>query len=118
MGLDFITAKAKGFRKLWDGGRKALATPNLLSPEEHWEEQHVLFEVQDGLTLTEGEPLSVQSSGTTLVALRGQDVVATAGNPPESVTNAIRRAKGYVMVRVARFSAVSRTADLAFRLQQ
>ena len=118
MGLDFITSKAKGFRKFWDGGRAALATLDLLSPEEQWEEQHVLFEVQDGVTLSEGEHLVVQISGTTLVALRGQDVVATAGNPPESVMTAIRRAKGYVMARVARFSAVSRTADLAFRLQQ
>ena len=48
---------------------------------------------------------------------RGHDVVATAGNPPETVVAAIRRAKGYVLARVARFSAVSRTADLAFRLQ-
>ena len=26
MGLDFITRKAKGFTKMWDGGREALAT--------------------------------------------------------------------------------------------
>jgi hypothetical protein len=118
VGLDFITAKAKGFRKLWDGGRTALSTPDLLSPEEQWEEQHVLFDVQDGVTLTEGEQLVVQIGGATLAALRGHDVVATAGDPPESVMTAIRRAKGYVMARVARFSAVSRTADLAFRLRQ
>ena len=116
MGLDFITAKAKGFRKLWDGGRTALGTPDLLSPDEQWAEQHVLFDVQGGVTLTEGEQLVVQVSGATLVALRGHDVVATAGNPPESVMTAIRRAKGYIAARVARFSAVSRTADLAFRL--
>jgi hypothetical protein len=118
VGLDFITAKAKGFRKLWDGGRTALATPDLLSPEEQWEEQHVLFDVQDGVTLTEGEQLVVQISGATLVALRGHDVLATAANPPESITTAIRRAKGYVLARVARFSAVSRTADLAFPFHQ
>jgi len=117
MGLDFITQKAKGFRKLWDGGRAALAAPNLLSPEEEWEEQHVLFDVHDGVTLAEGEELVVQITGEGLVALRGHHVVASAANPPDTVVNAIRRAKGYVLVRVARFSAVSRTADLAFRLQ-
>ncbi len=117
MGLDFITQKAKGFKKLWDGGRAALATPDLMPSEEEWEEQHVLFEVHNGCTLTEGEELLVQISGSSLVALRGHDAVATAGNPPESVLSAVRRARGYVLARVARFSAVSRTADLGFRLQ-
>jgi hypothetical protein len=116
MGLDFITKKAKGFTKMWDGGREALATPDLLSPEERWEEQLVLFEVHPGCTLAEGEELIVQVSGGTLVALRGHDAVATATNPPENVIGAIGRAKGYVIARVARFSAVSRTADLAFHL--
>jgi hypothetical protein len=116
MGLDFITRKAKGFTKMYDGGREALASPDLLSPEEQWEEQLVLFDVHQGCTLAEGEELLVQVSGETLVALRGHDAVATAANPPEAVMIAVRRAKGYVLARVARFSAVSRTADLAFRL--
>ena len=117
MGLDFITKKAKFFTKMWDGGREALAAPDLLSPEEQWEEQLLLFDVHQGCTLAEGEELLVQVSGQTLVALRGHDAVATAANPPESVMIAVRRAKGYVLARVARFSAVSCTADLAFRLQ-
>ena len=117
MGLDFIRHKAKGFKKLWDGGREALAAPDLLSPEAQWEEQLVLFDVHNGCTLVEDEELLVQTSGTSLVALRGHDTVATAVSPTESVTMAIRRAKGYVLARVARFSPVSRTADLAFRLQ-
>jgi hypothetical protein len=117
MGLDFITRKAKGFTKMYDGGREALASPDLLSPEEQWEEQLVLFDVHQGCTLVEGEELLVQVTGSTLVALRGHDAVATAANPPESVMIAVRRAKGYVLARVARFSAISRTADLAFRLQ-
>lgn len=116
MGLDFITRKAKDFTKMYDGGRETLAMPDLLSPEEQWDEQLVLFDVHDGCTLTEGEELLVQISGATLVALRGHDVVATAANPPENVVIAVRRAKGYVLARVARFSAVSRTADLSFRL--
>lgn len=85
--------------------------------EEEWEEQQVLFDVHDGCTLAEGEELLVQISGSSLVALRGHDAVATAGHPPENVLSAVRRARGYVLSRVARFSAVSRTADLAFRLQ-
>jgi hypothetical protein len=87
-----------------------------LSPEDLWEEQLVLFDVHLGCTLAEGEELLVQVSGATLVALRGHDAVATATNPPERVMIAIRRAQGYVLARVARFSAVSGTADLAFRL--
>ena len=117
MGLDFITQKAKGFKKLWDGGREALAAPDLLSPEEQWEEQLILFDVHDGSTLTEGEELLVQASGTNLVALRGHDIVATAVNPTERVRVAIHHARGYVLARVGRFSPVSRTGDLAFRLQ-
>lgn len=117
MGLDFITRKAKGFTKMYDGGREALASPDLLSPEEQWEEQLVLFDVHQGCTLAEGEELLVQVTASTLVALRGHDAVATAANPAESVMIAVRRATGYVLARVARFSVISRTADLAFRLQ-
>src|SRR5688572_6693208 len=117
MGLDFMEQKRGAFRKMYDGGKAALEAPDLLPADEEWEEQHVLFDVHEGTTLAEGEQLVVQVSGTSLVALRGHDVAATAGNPPESVVTAIRRAKGYVLARVARFSGVSRTADLAFRLQ-
>ena len=117
MGLDFITSKAKGFTKMYDGGREALAMPDLMSPEQQWEEQLVLFDVHHGCMLTVGEDLLVQISGSTLVALRGHDVVATAANPPEAVMIAVRRANGYVLARVARFSAISNTADLAFRMQ-
>lgn len=117
MGLDFITHKAKAFRKMFDGGRDKLAVPDLLPSDEEWEEQHVLFEVHEGCTLTEGEELLVQLVGSSLIALRGHDPVATAATPPESILTAFRRAKGYVVARVTRFSEVSRTADLAFLLE-
>lgn len=117
MGVDFIEQKKQGFRKMFDGGKSALVEPDLLPSDQEWEEQHVLFEVHDGCTLAEGEQLVVQISGSTLIAMRGNDIVATAGSPPESVVTAMRRAHGYVVARVTRFSAVSRTADLAFRLQ-
>lgn len=120
MGLDFITVKGKAFNKAWNGGAAALATADLFSPEESWDEQLVLFDVHDGCTLAEGEELVVQIAqiaDASLVALRGQEAVATAGNPPPSIMMAIRRARGYVLARVARYSAVSRTADLAFRVQ-
>ena len=116
MGLDFIMQKAKSFKKAWDRGRDALAAPDLLSPEEQWEEQFVLFDVHDGTTLTENEELLVQTGGTSLIALRGHDIVATAVSPAENVTTAIRHANGCALVRVARFSPVSGTADLAIRL--
>ena len=116
MGLDFITQKAKSFKKLWDGGRDALAEPDLFSPEEHWEEQRFLFDVHDGCTLTSGDELLVQPDTTGLVALRRHDIVATAVNPTDSVLTAVRRAKGYVIARVTRFSPLSRTADLTIRV--
>lgn len=117
MGLDFITAKAKAFKKAWNGSMAALAEPDLFSPDEEWDEQHVLFDVHGGCIVTEGEELVVQIAGGSLVALRGQQAVATAGNPPASIIAAISRAHGYVLARVARYSAVSRTADLAFRVK-
>ncbi len=117
MGIDFIEQKKRGFRKMYDGGRAALAEPDLMPSDQEWEEQHVLFEVHAGFTLAEGERVAVQIAGATLVALQGNDVAATAANPPDSVLTAMRRASGYAVARVARFSSVSRTADLAFRLQ-
>lgn len=117
MGVDFIHEKKQRFRKMFDGGRAALADPGLIQTEEEWAEQLVLFDVNDGITLTEGETLVVQIDGAHLVASRGNGVVATAGEPPAAVMTAMRKTAGYVLARVARFSAISRTADLAFRLQ-
>ena len=118
MGLDFITEKAKNFRKLWDGGRMRLEAPDLLESETEWEEQHVLFEVHGNDSLALGEELVVQVDGSTLVALRGHDVVATAGAPPQNVLTAVRSTRNtHLLVRVVRHSSISRTADLAFRLQ-
>lgn len=116
MGLDFIHQKKRAFRKMFDGGREALASPDLLPSEEDWEDQQVLFEVPRDCSLVDGDDLVVQISGSRLVALRGQDVVATAENPPESVVTAIKQAQGYVLASVVRFSSLSSTADLAFRL--
>lgn len=117
MGVDFIHEKKQRFRKMFDGASAALADPGLLQSDEEWEEQLVLFEVHDGIVLTDDEMLVVQIDGDHLVASRGNRVVATAGEPPASVMAAMRKTAGYVVARVARFSAVSRTADLAFRLQ-
>lgn len=117
MGVDFIHEKKQRFRKMFDGGRAVLADPGLIETEEEWDEQHVLFDVHDGITLNEGDTLVVQIDGDHLVASRGDAVVATAVEPPASVMTAMRRTAGYALARVARFSAMSRTADLAFRLQ-
>jgi hypothetical protein len=117
VGLDFITQKTKAFKKLWNGGRQALAEPDLMPVEEEWEEQHVLFDVREGCILSEGEELLVQTSGRLLVALRGYETVATASNPPRALMTALAKASGYTLARVARYSDLSRTADLAFRLQ-
>ena len=74
MGLDFIHQKKRAFRKMFDGGREALASPDLLPSEEDWEDQQVLFEVPRDCSLVDGDDLVVQISGSRLVALRGQDV--------------------------------------------
>ena len=116
MGLDFITQKGKVFHKMWDGGRTALATPDLFGGEAEWDEQHVLFDVQTGCRLDVGDELVVQVDGANLVAMRGHDVVATASAPPEGIAAGVAAA-GYTLARVARHSDVSKTADLAFRLK-
>jgi hypothetical protein len=116
VGLDFITQKGKAFHKMWDGGRTALATADLLDGEAEWDEQHVLFDVHRGIKLGVGDHLVVQVDGAALVALRGQDVVATASAPPAGILAAVTTA-GYALARVARYSDVSNTADLAFRVR-
>jgi hypothetical protein len=117
VGLDFITQKTKAFKKLWNGGRQALAGPDLMPIDEEWEEQHVLFEVRGGCVLAEGEELLVQIGGDSLIALKGYDTVATALNPPAALMIAIAKAGGYVLARIARYSDISHTADLAFRIR-
>jgi hypothetical protein len=116
MGMDFVTSKAKAFTKQWDGARAALAVADLLAAEAELLEQEVLFEVHDGFTLSVGEDLVVQLSGDELVALRGHDIVATAVCPPAGVVAFVKTAHGFALGCVTRYSAVSRTADVAFRV--
>jgi len=117
VGLDFIRVKGKAFVKQWDAGRDELTAPDLLEAEAEWQEQHVLFEIHHGFAVAVGEELVVQVDGDNLVALRAHDMVATATAPPANVLAAIREAHGYVLALVARYSPVSRTADLVFRLR-
>jgi hypothetical protein len=117
MGVDFIHQNKRHFRRAFDGGRAALADPGLFPSEHEEDEQLVLFDVHDGTTLAEGDMLVVQIDGEHLVASRGDGVVATAGEPPASIMAAMRNTSGYALVRVARVSTLSGTADLAFRLQ-
>jgi hypothetical protein len=118
MGLEFITAKARHFRKMYDGGRARLDTADLLISDEAWEDQLVLFDVLNGHAVIEGEELLIQASGPSLIASRDHDAVATATNPPPTVVNAILKAHGYVVARVVRYAPISNTADLAFRFQR
>jgi hypothetical protein len=117
VGIDFISAKRRFVKKVFNGGRAALETADLLVVEEVAEDLSVVFEIHEGVTLVEGEQLVVQVAAGTLVALR-DGVVATALNPPESVMTAMRRAHGVALGRVVRVSAMSRTANIAFRLER
>jgi len=117
VGIDFISAKRRFVKKMFDGGRAALETADLLIVEEVSDDLSVVFELHEGVTVVVGEELVVQAAAGTLVALR-EGVVATALNPPRPILSAMERAHGVALGRVVRVSAMSRTVNIAFRLKQ
>jgi hypothetical protein len=117
VGLDFIAAKRRFVRKMFNGGRADLETADLLIVEEIFEDLSVVFEIHPGVTIQQGEELVVQVSKRTLVAMR-DGIVATALNPPSSLLVAMQRAHNVAVGRVVRVSPVSRTANLAFRMER
>lgn len=113
MGIDFIAAKRRFFKKAHDGGRAVLEMADLFVVEQTTEDQSVVFEVHEPFVLLEGEEIAVHISGDTLVALR-ESIIATATNPPATVLAALRRAHGVALGRVVGVSPLSRTANIAF----
>jgi hypothetical protein len=117
VGVDFISEKRRFVKKMFNGGRAALETADLLIVEEVSDDLSVLFELHEGATVVEGEELVVQAAAGTLVALR-EGIVATALHPPPSILTAMERAHGVVLGRVVRVSTMSRTVNIAFRLER
>lgn len=117
MGIEFIAGKRHFVKKSFDGGVAALATADLLMADEVPEDQSVMFDLREGAVVTEGEELTVQVSGETLVALR-ENIIATATNPPASLVKALRAAYGFTVGHVVSISKYAPVIHIAFRVER
>ena len=71
MGIDFIRRAAPTFKKSWDWQRVILATPTLFTQQPTCVPRTVAADILSGVTLQEGEIVTVQFIGSNLVGLRG-----------------------------------------------
>jgi hypothetical protein len=113
MGIDFIRRAAPTFKKSWDRQRVILATPTLFTQQPTCVPRTVAADILSGVTLQEGEIVTVQFIGSNLVALRGLSQVAHFSDPPPDVTSAVQESYGMARGTVAHINPIAEVADIS-----
>lgn len=93
MGLDFIRARAKTFKKSWDRHRLDLSTRTLFTRDVVYSSRAALATATDD-GLEAGTPLIVRCRGDRLIAYIELMPVAEFINPPPDLINLVREGGG------------------------
>jgi hypothetical protein len=113
MGVDFIRRAAPTFKKSWDRQRVILATPTLLTKQPTCVARTVAADIVSGVTLQEGEYVTIQPNGDNLVALRGLSEVAHINDPPPDIFSAVQESYGIPRGTVAHINPIAEVADIS-----
>lgn len=109
MGSDFLQRVGATLKRSWDQGRVAMAETDLTTRQLVSGGRGVAADMVRGVTLTQGEHLTVQMEGGSLVARRRLTVVARNDNPSEAVVGVLNQ---FCNVRPATVSEVHDMAGL------
>lgn len=90
MGVDFISGRAKAYKKGLDREAAALACPDLFRQQPAPEARQVQGDLAPGISAKLGETLTVRLTDEGMVAYRRDAVVATFLSPPAEVVQALR----------------------------
>ena len=112
MGLDFIEKTKKAVRKKWDRARVKLATADLLTRNPERVGCSTVFELAANARLSEGDCVTVEAKGSSLVARRGLSVVAHAPQPPPQVLQAVKDSCGIAQGTVERVHRVASVVEI------
>jgi hypothetical protein len=116
MGLDFIRRSAPSFKKSWNNGRKELATPNLFTRTAGARSRSVVAKSDESSeALSPGSQITVASSGSELVMLKGNRRVGAALSAPADVIKGIKEAGGVAVGTVGTYHPLSKSFDVELK---
>lgn len=116
MGVDFISGKAKNFKKGWDREAAALARPDLFREQPCGEARLVQGEVRPAAAPPQvGDVLTVRLTEEGLVGYRLDAVVVVFPAPPQEVVDAVRQGCGVATGTVEQVGSLSGTVRVSLK---
>jgi hypothetical protein len=113
MGVEFIRKSAKTFKKSWDWHRVSLATPTLFTQQPTCVARTIAADMASGASLQTGEAVTVQLSGTDLVAMRGLSEVAYFVDPPLDVVSAVQESYGVASGTIEQINNIAGIVEIS-----
>jgi hypothetical protein len=113
MGADFARKAAKTFERSWDNGRVALATADLRTRPANCGPRAVAAEILAGVTLSQGEFVTVERSESALIARRGLTEVAQFNSPPPELVSAVDASCGVAKGTVEQIHEMAGVAEIS-----
>lgn len=115
MGVDFISNKAKSFKKGWDREAVALACPDLFRQQPLGESRQVQGDLLPGASATVGETLTVRLTETGMFAYRRDAVIAQFASPPSESLQAMREGCSIATAKVEQVGLLGGTVRVSLK---
>lgn len=115
MGVDFISNKARSYKKGWDRAAVTLACPDLFRQQPTAESRQVQGDLLPGASATVGETLTVRLTETGMFAYRCDAVIAQFTSPPGETMQAMREACGVAIARVEQIGLLGGTIRVSLK---
>lgn len=112
MGLDFIEKAKRTLRTRWDRERVQLGTSDLLTRMPEHGGCRAAFEISGDARLREGDQLTIESEGSSLVARSGLTVVARKDDPSPGDFTAVKESCGIAKGTVAKVHDPAGVAEI------
>lgn len=107
MGVDFIQKTKRSFEKHLDVQRAKLGTSDLFTREPMETCQAVAAELRPGATAREGQELTAEISGKSLILRQGLTTVAVVSAPPAAIIQAVEESCGLATAVVEHVHEIS-----------
>lgn len=113
MGAEFVEKATPSFKKSWDKARTALSTADLFTRSPDAACRIAAAEILGSARLEQGDRLTVETQGDTLIARRGNSDVARFNNPAPEIVQAVKDSCGIAKGTVEQVHVLAGVAEIS-----
>ena len=113
MGVEFLKRTKRTISKSIDTNRANLSTPDLLTRTPEDQPRCLLAAIAPGACLITGDVVIVETHDSSLLARRGNTIVARFKNPPAAYVSAINQSGGVAGGIIRKVNTISKTVDVS-----